>query len=546
MRIPLIIFLAASILFPLTAYGVDVSGHVWGTWTKENSPYNVVNVSRVPPGSTLVIEPGVVVNFKGHYKFNVDSMSTLLAVGTETDSIYFTAEDTAVGWWGLRFWYADSNSQISYCRLEHGKAIKYLQSRYGWRGGAIFCLMSNPTISNNTFTNNWAAGRGGAICCDSLASPTISYNTITGNSARYGGGIYCRWHSNPKIIANTISGNSATYGGGGICTDESWPTITNSILWENAALNGPQIEVNSGPEPRVKYCDVQGGWQGEGNIDADPLFIGPEREDFILRWHSPCIDAGDPDPQYNDPDGTRNDMGAFYFDQAVLGIVEVYPHDEPIVIPPGGGDIIYDGGVFNRSRGNLTVDIWAQAFVPGLSQPHRLWRYNDITIPLADSITGANLSEYVPYFAAGGDYTFVTYIGDYSFSIIDSSYFYFTKEGGGYTSDRMHNWPTLNGWFSGHLLSRESYVPSRYALAQNYPNPFNANTTINYQVPVDATVKLEVYNTLGQKVATLLDGRQQPGYRSITWDASKVSSGLYFYKLTAGDFTETRRMMLVK
>ena len=65
-------------------------------------------------------------------------------------------------------------------------------------------------------------------------------------------------------------------------------------------------------------------------------------------------------------------------------------------------------------------------------------------------------------------------------------------------------------------------------------------------MPVHSHVKLEVYNTLGQKVAMLADSKQQAGYRSVIWDASEVSSGLYFYKLIAGDYTNTRRMMLVE
>ena len=89
-------------------------------------------------------------------------------------------------------------------------------------------------------------------------------------------------------------------------------------------------------------------------------------------------------------------------------------------------------------------------------------------------------------------------------------------------------------------------MPKTFALLPNYPNPFNAATIINYELPVDAHVKLGVYNTLGQKVATVVDERQQAGYRSVVWDASEVSSGVYFYKLSAGDFTETKRMMLVK
>ena len=88
-------------------------------------------------------------------------------------------------------------------------------------------------------------------------------------------------------------------------------------------------------------------------------------------------------------------------------------------------------------------------------------------------------------------------------------------------------------------------LPGNFHLS-NYPNPFNATTNINYQLPADSWVKLEVYNLLGQKVATLVEEGQEAGYESVIWDASEVSSGLYFYKLTAGDYTEAKRMMLVK
>jgi len=95
-------------------------------------------------------------------------------------------------------------------------------------------------------------------------------------------------------------------------------------------------------------------------------------------------------------------------------------------------------------------------------------------------------------------------------------------------------------------LSSRTGLSTRSGLNGSYPNPFNATTVITYELPTTAHVKLEVYNISGQKVATLVNGKQQAGYRSVTWDASKVSSGLYFYKLTAGDFAETKRMMLVK
>ena len=91
-----------------------------------------------------------------------------------------------------------------------------------------------------------------------------------------------------------------------------------------------------------------------------------------------------------------------------------------------------------------------------------------------------------------------------------------------------------------------SRLPDKYILAQNYPNPFNAQTTIGYQVPKASDVKLEVYNLNGQKVATLVNGIQTAGSHVVTWDASEAASGIYFYKLSAGDHTSMKRMALLK
>ncbi len=89
-------------------------------------------------------------------------------------------------------------------------------------------------------------------------------------------------------------------------------------------------------------------------------------------------------------------------------------------------------------------------------------------------------------------------------------------------------------------------LPTRISLSQNFPNPFNPTTQINYALPQDAKVRLDIYNLLGQKVATLVDRKQQAGYHSVRWDASSFASGVYFYRLQAGDFVETKRMILLK
>ncbi len=91
-------------------------------------------------------------------------------------------------------------------------------------------------------------------------------------------------------------------------------------------------------------------------------------------------------------------------------------------------------------------------------------------------------------------------------------------------------------------------VPDKFALEQNYPNPFNPTTIIKYSIPYGTEVKVNliVYDLLGKTVARLVNEKQSPGNYSVTFDASKLSSGLYFYRLTAGDFSQTRKMLLLK
>jgi len=728
--IPILLWIA---VLPVIVSAIEVSGDVWGTWSPDNNPYDVVGELRVPPESTLVIEPGVFVNFKVHCKFIIDENAVLHAVGTEQDSILFTAENHAIGWRGIRFIHANDTSRLSYCRLEYGRATgswphrgagaiychycsptissntisnnstlhegggiscdnssatiigntisgNYADSLGGGifchhsnptvsrnvitgnsagdsyydysRGGGIYCYDSSPTISDNIITGNTAVDYGGGIFCGSYSSPiisgnfisdntswyagggiccrggstpaisdntikgnyasdfgggiscelsdatisnntisenvgadfgggvycegsspTISGNTISGNSTLMGsgGGIVCSSYSNLTIIGNLISGNSAVghysdgggilcsgavaivnntisgnsaerYGGGIFCYGDPTPTITNTILWGDTASEGCEIYVSAG-NPTVTYCDVQGGWEGQGNIDVDPIFAGPYNEDFYLRWHSPCIDAGDPDPQYNDPDGTRNDIGACYFNQDVPGIVELYPHNTPIVIPAEGGDVFYDGWIFNFSGQAGRADIWTYAFVPEMGQYGPLNLYENMRIP-ADSLGKNQITQHVPGVAPEGDYVFVAYVGNYPSTIIDSSCFYFTKTGS--VAGGIAAWQSLKGWFAGGLASKESGLPTHYALSQNYPNPFNATTIINYQLPVAAYVKLEICNLFGQRLVTLVDCGQQGGNRSVIWDASKFSSGIYFYRLTAGEYTFNRKMVLSK
>ena len=96
------------------------------------------------------------------------------------------------------------------------------------------------------------------------------------------------------------------------------------------------------------------------------------------------------------------------------------------------------------------------------------------------------------------------------------------------------------------INGRKSNLPRQFALKQNYPNPFNPTTTIRYDLPKAADVTLEVYNLVGKKVATLVSGTKAAGSYHISFDASHLSSGLYFYRLHAGNFTKVQSMTLIK
>jgi photosystem II stability/assembly factor-like uncharacterized protein len=89
-------------------------------------------------------------------------------------------------------------------------------------------------------------------------------------------------------------------------------------------------------------------------------------------------------------------------------------------------------------------------------------------------------------------------------------------------------------------------IPKEFMLEQNYPNPFNPTTIINFQIPEDGFVTLKVYDVLGREVASLVNADKKAGYYSCDFDASKLSSGVYIYKITANNFVQSKKMLLVK
>ena len=154
-------------------------------------------------------------------------------------------------------------------------------------GGGLVNLSSSPTLTNVTFSSN-SAGAGGGGMYNNSSSPTLTNVTFSSNSAgTIGGGMFNLFSSSPTLTNVTFSSNSAGYGAG-MYNESSSPTLTNSILWGDS---GVEI-INDFSSVTVSYSDVQGGWSGTGNINADPLFVDAAHGDLHLRPGSPAIDTG--------------------------------------------------------------------------------------------------------------------------------------------------------------------------------------------------------------------------------------------------------------
>jgi predicted outer membrane repeat protein len=329
-------------------------------------------------------------------------------------------------------------------------------------GGGIYCSFSGPILTNVTISKNaassWLGGNGGGIYCNNsnpslinvlvlentaygginyhssipiLTNVTKSGNGIISTWDGEGGGIYCINNSSPNLINATISGNSANRDGGGIYYENSNLDIMNCILWND---DPQEISGDSGSVV-ITYSDIQGGWAGTGNIIIDPLFA--DTLYHFLADSSLCIDAGNPDPIYNDPEDPQNLGYALWPAMGTLG-----------------NDMGAYGGP-NAASWNIVVSI----------------EYDE---------------------------------------------------------------------------TNELQTPTKFEIYQNYPNPFNPVTTIKYQIQELSFVTLKIYDVLGSEVTTLVNEEKSIGTYETTWYAENLPSGIYFYRIQAGSFVETKKMVLIK
>ncbi|MCF7912070.1 MAG: right-handed parallel beta-helix repeat-containing protein [Candidatus Cloacimonetes bacterium] len=474
---------------------IEVSGNLQGDWSSDFC-YCITGNSSIVQNTTLSIEAGTLIRFMGLYTLTVSG--SLLAVGTETDSIRFTSGNRHPfegDWASISFITSQAeNSIISHVIVEYAEVGVFIQytplrlssSRISDNYYGIELVEADPIIENCFFTSNYEYG----IKIHESSSGTISNNTfykndtdimiyssipplITGNTfteaedraIKFSGGYaeisYNQFFENPYGIVlhdcfTQIHHN--LFCGTGIYGIWIFGECGNSPIYNNTFCNlqygirslnstdyplknniffGNEYGLYSDPGTSDldhnlfynNYIDFGGGapnwfavtdYSNANNDPCDlnynlfmsPEFVDPQLRDFNLTEISPCIDAGNPDPQYFDPDDTISDIGAFYFHHIV---------DDD--------------------------------------------NHNISTPPLSCNL---------------------------------------------------------------------------------FPNPFNPETTINFMLTEPGNVKLNIYNIKGQKVTELLDELKEPGKYSITWNAENLCSGLYFIKLSQGSYSIIRKTILLK
>ncbi len=490
---------------------------------------------------------------------------------------------------GFHFHYGETlNSRLNGFTINNGNTV------YQDNGAGIYCESSSPTISNCLITNSTAGWDGGAICCIFGSAAVIKNCIMTGNSAPNhqggaislaydcevriercvitdnnalnGGGILV-YRSNASIINCVISDNTVTGVGGGIeCSSSSNTILMNSIVESN--INHGIHFLSGSANATITYCDFhqnQGGdFQGTVpgglgvistvnnngdpcdqyfNIFLDPLFQATAGDSaYRFSINSPCIDAGNPSsPQ--DPDSTFADMGVFYFHQSSL-FIALELHNPPIVIPPGGGFINFDLCIGNTSDSQYIADVWSEiTYSGGRCYGPVLSRFN-LTV-FGQAVFRRTVTQLVPPRCPGGNITYMANVGWYPDSVLDVAGFDFIKLYSEETEESEIGW-THRFWGKEKPESIDSKSEDNDFTLIVSPNPFNATTALSFKLQAASNIKLAVYDIAGREAAMLAEGFHPVRMHRALFDGTDLPSGVYFARLSAGQYYRTQKLLLIK
>jgi hypothetical protein len=461
-------------------------------------------------------------------------------------------------------------------------------------GGGIACIGSGAAILSNKITNNNAVGGGGIfiIGCSFIdgGCPLLKENLFQGNSAwgdanggGFGGAVYCS-NSSPAIIGNTIISNYSEaptqFGGSALVFSISNPTLDNNIIAYNdgVAVSCENITITC----TDIFGNSAGDWVGciealvgmDGNIAADPLFCDASQGDFHIYSASPCAPG-------------NNECGELI---GALGIgcssirsvfLDIKPGSCPNPLnaknQSGHGKAVlpvailgtYDFDVHEIDPESITLN--------GVA-PVRL-SYEDVGTPADKTEDSCACTEDGPDGFEDLTLKFdrkeiVSTLTSFSTNIqgstgalamgssspsekastnVDQTGHPSRDDYVLHIEGQLNDGSLFNGYdcvvlmTKGDVTAKAMEEASReLELIGNHPNPFNPVTRISFYLPDAMHVKIDIYNILGQRIESLVDGIMESGDHVVEWDGSDASSGVYFYRFKVGDYIESRKMLLLK
>ncbi|MBN2185122.1 MAG: T9SS type A sorting domain-containing protein [Candidatus Krumholzibacteriota bacterium] len=413
-------------------------------------------------------------------------------------------------------------------------------------GGGIYARLSPVVSSEDSIYSNGVSGKGGGILSDhssvSLSSCFVGQN----DAVSYGGGIYLKGEQ--FDINNTIVTMNHSSGlGGGIFADSSWGDWTNNTIDRNTAdvavgnvftMNAVSMDIRNnmitygspnGFQPSMganitfQYNDCYGNTPEDvtgiipdsTNISRHPHYSDTALVDYQLALHSGGIDTGD--PSISDIDGSTSDIGAFG--------------------GPGSSSLApeYVHNLAASAINDTTIEITWDEPLPGELDYYAIY---------ADSF-----ENFIPD-ASNFLTTLPASVFSYLDSALDSCMYYRVNVIGlnGYAG----GYSNVDGDCISGTTTGADEIPSYVnMLGQNYPNPFNGSTTITYSISSPARVVLKIYDTAGRLIRTLEDRERGTGQYRILWngrdnDARPVASGVYFMRVAAGDFKQTKKIVYLR
>ena len=462
--------------------------------------------STIQQGIDAALKYNIVLVDTGTYYENIDFRGLDILV---TSKFYTTGDTSYISRTiidGSDSSYSDSASVVRFISgegsdacingftLRNGTGTLYIsKGKPAKWGGGIYCKNSSPAITNNIIISNRVSGCGGGIYCE-LSSPYIAHNIITENRGTRGGGIGSYGASSSPIITNNIiARDTAEEYGGGIYGASNSIVITNNTIDQNYAA-----------------------WRA-GAICCE---VGYVVNNIITNNSSP--DSGGIWPGVNAVvcynDVWNNENGNFY----------------PLGSPPGAGDTTW-----GTNRNGTRCD----SFYNIIQNPNFVDGYHlDDSSACIDA--GDNDAPALPPTDFDGNTRVVDGDQNDSFFVDMGAYEYQPGGSGGLRK-------IAGGDKEDAETKSSSWVPHKFSLSQNYPNPFNPTTVLEFEIARSAKASLKIYNILGQLVRVLVDEEKTPGTYTVYWDGNDkngqpVSSGIYFYKFEAGDFTGVKKMVLIK